>query len=114
MLAPIWSRISGRVALGIAGLSFGVASFLIAGYALVELLGTPQYLVALYHAFVDVRTQRVNDFDVYAIAQFVAALLSVFGTAVLALVLSYLGVPLRVKGTDNGDPALGDSTKRSP
>lgn len=102
MIATLWSRISARVALGIAGLGFGAASFILAGYTLIQLLSNPDYLVALYWAIMHTRMHHVSDADRYIFAQLIGALIGVFGTAMLALILTYFGVPLKKVPADSG------------
>lgn len=117
MIAPLVSR--ARILLGISGLGIGAVAFVIAGYDVVYLLGRPEYLVALYHAIRDEQTHRVLDADVATFAQLVGALVMLLGTALLALLLAYLGIPLRIRkpvpaATCGGASSTSPSVKESP
>lgn len=110
MPSILWSKIGNRVALGIAGLSFGVATFVLAGYELVQLLSGPDYLISLYWAIYHVRVHQQKDADLYVFAQLAGSVIAVAGTGALALLLTFLGVPPRMKDV----PAVSGETKPLP
>jgi len=98
-----------RVLLGLSGLGVGALSFVLAAYDLVALLSHASYLLALYWAIAHARMHVVSDADRAVFAQFAAALFAVAGTGALALLLAYLGVPLRIKPV----PAVGGASSGS-
>jgi hypothetical protein len=90
-IAPWFRNVDPRVVAGVASMGIATGSWVAAAYALVQLVSDPAYLVALYWAIMHVRAHRAGDADIYAIAQIVAALLALLGTAIIAMALALYG-----------------------
>lgn len=112
-----------HVLAGVAGLGLATSSWVLAAYALVQLLSDPAYLVALYWAIMRFKGHAgpPQSADYYTIAQLVGALVALFGTAIISLALTLWGkgpslrallrktVPANVGASSTSDTEKGPS-----
>lgn len=88
---------------GFAGLAVGGVAIVASVGALFKLLSTPAYLVALYWAVSHLRHHTATDHDDLILAQCIGALVAIVGAFVVAILLSWLGMPSTVSGPPSND-----------
>lgn len=83
---------------GFAGLAIGGAAIIASVAAFFRLLANPPYLIALYWALEHVRAHDAATLpaDLATLAQLAGALVAIGGAVVLALLMSYFGMPSSV------------------
>lgn len=81
---------------GLAGLAVGGTAIVASVGAFFKLLTSPSYLIALYWAISNAKHQRFTPDDGQVVAQAAAAVIAIVGAFVVAVLLSWLGMPTTV------------------
>jgi hypothetical protein len=88
---------------GFAGLAIGGTAIIASVGALFKLLSSPAYLVSLYWAVSHLRHHTATANDDLVLAQCIGALVAIVGAFVVAILLSWLGMPSTVPTPPSND-----------
>jgi len=95
-----------------AGLAIGGGSIVASVAAFFRLLSNADYFDALIRAVLHARNHALDNADYYTFAQIAAAVVAIVGAIVVALLLSYFGMPRTVDASANANDAAQASTVR--